>query len=119
PPPPPPPAAVKPPAPAPAVKAPAATRAAKPAARPAVAKGGLALQFGAFSEPARARGVADMLKRQGYQVHLVPGVNQKGVKLTKVRVGAYANLDQAQRALKAAKAKTGLTDVVIVKNGQD
>lgn len=123
PPPPPPPPVVKPPAAAPAVKAPAATRATKPAAKPvakaAAAKGALALQFGAFSEPARAKAVADKLKRHGYQVHLVQGVNKKGVKLTKVRVGGYANLDQAQKALKAAKAKTGLADVVIVKNGQN
>ncbi|MFZ5584391.1 MAG: SPOR domain-containing protein [Thermodesulfobacteriota bacterium] len=125
PPPPPPPAPASAPVPTPAAKIPAAPAAAKPAAKPAppapakagAVKAALALQFGAFSEPARAKALADKLKRAGLKVHLVPSDGENDRKLTKVRYGAFANLDQARQAQKEVKAKTGL-ETVIVKNGR-
>ena len=68
------------------------------------------LQFGAFSEPARAQALAQRLSEQlspdlGKAVH----VDQSATNLYRVRIGPFAGRDAAVDAQNLAQGATGMT----------
>ena len=98
--------------PAPARAAGAGTPSDAPARSPGtpVPAGAMYLQFGAFSEPARAQALAQRLSEQlspdlGKTVH----VDQSATNLYRVRIGPFAGRDAAVDAQNLAQGATGMT----------
>ena len=92
------------PHPAPAATAPAATPASSPAATPSPARGGWAVQVGAFGSAATAQKMADQLKAAGYRAYVSP-VARSGKTLHRVRVGPEAERARAEGLAASLKAR--------------
>jgi len=89
------PAPAGPPRPGPAGPAPTVRRAPPP---PAALQGPLAVQIGAFREPARARELAETARRAGFAPVRVSATQDEGGALYLVRVGVYATAEDARSA---------------------
>ena len=85
---------------------------AKPEAQPAAARS-YTIQFGAFIDKANALALAQKLRQKGLEVRVVESVRKDGRTWSKVWVGSYQNLAQAQEAQKNLSRQTGLETAVV------
>jgi cell division septation protein DedD len=111
--------AAEPPAPAVAAPPPARAAAAKPA-RPAAppaptpARGGFAVQVGAFADQSGARKLVDDLRGHGYQAGFVREAGGRAP--FKVRVGPVATREEAERLARKLKAEHHLPTWVLAQD---
>ena len=105
-------------APAPAALAAAPTRSPVPLAPSPgtpVPPGAMYLQFGAFSEPARAQALAQRLSEQlSPDLGKTVQVDQNASNLYRVRIGPFAGRDAAVEAQSIAQGATGMTPSLTV-----
>lgn len=115
------------PAPRAAAKTAKTARKHRPAAKRVVSKRRKALaakprpytvQLGAFAQAARARRLADRLRRRGLKARTVRVKNPDGRTWFKVWVGRYATRNQAARAGRRLKKKAGLNYMVTRATGR-
>jgi DedD protein len=76
------------------------------AAKPSVAKGGFAVQVGAFGDAAKVKEAIDRIKSSGY-AHSTQVVAVNNGKVTRVRAGPFASRDAAEAALARIKLNGG------------
>jgi cell division septation protein DedD len=99
------------PHPGPAGAASAPTPPARPPVTTSPARGGWAVQVGAFGSVATAEKMADQLRSAGYRAYLSP-VQRSGKTLTRVRVGPEAERARAEGLAASLKAR-GLPATVV------
>lgn len=91
--------------------APAAPR--RPQAAQAEAKGGYALQFGAFTQEALAKNLVRKLQANGVKAQMRPEKDRNGKVWHKVRAGGYATAQEAQQAASRLERLSGAKPLVV------
>lgn len=106
--------AARPPAPkTPAAQPKAAPKTASAPSRPAPSQGNYAVQFGAFSQAARAQVLAAKLQAKGVKVQVLSSKSQDGKTWHKVRSGGLPTQAEAQRVQRKLEQVSGVKGMVV------